>query len=368
MKNIILRTDVERTARVMQIEGMFDIKASAKSETIITDNIPDLNCQDWNIGLIIGASGSGKSTIARQHFGHLLDSELEWDESKAIIDCFPNTISVKDITMLLSSVGFSSPPAWLRPFNTLSNGEQFRVTMARLLAENPEMVVVDEFTSVVDRTVAKIGSTALAKTVRKHNQKFVAVSCHYDIKEWLEPDWTYEPATGIFRWESLQRPKIEITVQRCHRSAWSLFSRHHYLDHSSVNSWQCFVAFVEEQPAAFCAVMTMVHPKIQNARRISRIVNLPDYQGVGIGSHLLNTVAGAYLADGKSMYIASSHPAVINGLNHSRQWAMVRKPSRVQAQGSTSTISKDMTQSRGRITASFKYAGQPDFQARQLLN
>lgn len=368
MSNIILHSEVQRTPKVMQIEGMFDIQSSATSETVIADNIPDLSNKEWNIGLIIGASGSGKSTIARKHFGELLDTNLVWDETKAIIDCFPTTSSVKETTMLLSSVGFSSPPAWLRPFNTLSNGEQFRVTMARLLAENSETVVVDEFTSVVDRTVAKIGSTALAKTVRKNNQKFVAVSCHYDIKEWLEPDWTYEPASGIFRWESLQRPEIEITIKRCHRSAWQLFARHHYLDHSSVNSWQCFVAFVEEQPAAFCAVMAMPHPKVKNARRISRIVNLPDYQGVGIGSHLMNTVASAYLADGKSMYITSSHPAVINGLNNSKQWAMMRKPSRVQAQGKTSTMSKDLTSSRGRITASFKYAGQPNFQARQLLN
>jgi ABC-type Mn2+/Zn2+ transport system ATPase subunit len=83
-----------------------------------------------------------------------------------------------EITALLSSVGFSSPPSWLKPFHVLSNGEQFRVTLARILAEAPELAVVDEFTSVVDRTVAQIGSHALAKTVRAGNRCFVAVSAH----------------------------------------------------------------------------------------------------------------------------------------------------------------------------------------------
>lgn len=66
-------------------------------------------------------------------------------------------MGIKDIVGLLSSVGFSSPPSWVRPFRVLSTGEQFRVTMARTLAEMPDLAVVDEFTSVVDRTVARPG-------------------------------------------------------------------------------------------------------------------------------------------------------------------------------------------------------------------
>ena len=61
---------------------------------------------------------------------------------------------------------------WLRPFHVLSNGEQFRATIARALAESAkgrELVVIDEFTSVVDRTVAQIGSAAIAKTIRRRH-------------------------------------------------------------------------------------------------------------------------------------------------------------------------------------------------------
>jgi ABC-type lipoprotein export system ATPase subunit/predicted acetyltransferase len=368
MNKIVLQTNVERTPKVMQVEAMFDIPQTNKSRTEIADNIPDLSKRQWNIGLIVGASGTGKSTIARKHFGDLVDDNLVWHENKSIIDCFPEKMGVKDVALLLSSTGIASPPTWLRPFHTLSNGEKFRVTMARLLAENPELIVVDEFTSVVDRTVAKIGSSALAKTVRKNKQQFVAVSCHYDIVEWLAPDWIYEPATGSFRWESLQRPKIDITIRRCNRSAWDLFARHHYLNHDNVKSWSCYVAFIEDNPVGFCSVLVLPHPKLKNARRIARTVVLPDYQGIGIGGYLRNVVASAYVADGKQVYGTTSHPAVINAYNNSPLWAMVRKPSRVQAVGKTSALGQNVSTSRNRITASFKFIGKPDYQALKLLH
>ena len=60
------------------------------------------------------------------------------------------------------------------------------------------MVAFDEFTSVVDRTVAKVCSAAIAKGIRQGHIpcRFVAVTCHYDVAEWLEPDWVLDMATG----------------------------------------------------------------------------------------------------------------------------------------------------------------------------
>ena len=71
----------------------------------------------------------------------------------------------------------------------LSGGEQFRCDLVRALLKPGDLVAFDEFTSVVDRTVAKIGSAAVAKSIRKGRigKKFVAVTCHYDVLDWLEP-------------------------------------------------------------------------------------------------------------------------------------------------------------------------------------
>lgn len=69
-----------------------------------------------------------------------------------------------DVTAALSAVGLGSVPSWLRPYSVLSNGERFRADMARLICEAPVKVVVDEFTSPLDRQVARFGALAFAGT------------------------------------------------------------------------------------------------------------------------------------------------------------------------------------------------------------
>ncbi len=193
-KTIVREVAIERTPRVLKLEGLFDIPPSQRSEERwdVHFDLPEA----WNVGLIVGPSGSGKSTLARELFGGRLVSAWDWPEHQSILDGFPAGMGIKDITELLSSVGFSSPPSWVRPFRVLSTGEQFRVNLARTLAEMPELAVVDEFTSVVDRTVAQICAAAVAKSVRRRDQKFVAVTCHYDVADWLDPDWIFQPHTG----------------------------------------------------------------------------------------------------------------------------------------------------------------------------
>ena len=363
---ISLFTDIKQTARVMQIRGMFDIEQTSTAVTTIIDNIPDLTQHTWNIGLIVGTSGSGKSTIARHHFKTLLDPEVKWTD-KALIDDFNKQTSLKDITETLTSVGLSSPPTWLRPYTSLSTGEKFRANTARLLLEHPTLVVVDEFTSVVDRTVAKVASSAIAKTVRKRSQKFVAVSCHYDIIDWLQPDWIYEPSSGEFTERLLQRrPTIHADIIKVDKTAWQLFARHHYLDHTLKAQAQCYLASIDNTPAVFCAVIPLPHPHLKHAYRVSRIVTMPDFQGIGIGTTVLNTIASAYKAHHKDIYITTSHPSMIRSLNKHHEWTMQRKPSRVHAFGKTSRM-KQIANSGNRITASFRYAGKPDTQASRLL-
>jgi ABC-type lipoprotein export system ATPase subunit len=325
--NIVRQSDVIKTPRVMQLEGIFDVPPSEKSIENWTVNL-ELP-EQWNIGLIVGASGSGKTTIARELFGNNVVNGFEWSKDKSILDDFPKDMSIKDICDLLSSVGFSSPPSWLRSFHVLSNGEQFRVNMARTLAEQKEISVVDEFTSVVDRTVAKIGSAAIAKTVRRRNQKFIAVSCHYDIAEWLEPDWIYQPATDeLSVGRSLRRPEIHLEIKRVHSSAWQLFRKHHYLNTSLNTSAVCFCAFWDEIPVAFTAILHFPHPIRKNTKREHRTVCLPDYQGIGIGNAMSAYIGSLCKGLGYSFISQTSHPAMIRARAKSKLWRMIAKPNR----------------------------------------
>jgi ABC-type Mn2+/Zn2+ transport system ATPase subunit/GNAT superfamily N-acetyltransferase len=367
---IKLQTEIARTPRVMQLEGMFDLQAAEYSVTEIQNTIPDLSTRDWNVGLIVGPSGAGKTTVAREMFGdQLLQTEkMVWDNKSAVIDNFPKELAIREITEMLSSVGFSSPPAWLRPFEHLSNGEKFRVTMARVLAESKNIAVVDEFTSVIDRTVAQIGSAAIAKTVRARKQKFVAVACHYDIEEWLQPDWIYQPHIGAFTWGSVQpRPQVKLEIIWAKYEAWHLFARHHYLTADLNKSAQIYVGLINDQPAVLTAILPLINANVKNARRISRTVVLPDYQGIGIGGKFVNAVCAGLKAQGLSTYTTTSHPARVRALNKSKEWEMIREPSRVAQRGKTSSITGRLGLSRSRITTGFRYAGEPNEDIAKVL-
>ena len=108
----------------------------------------------------------------------------------SIIDEMPKGVSVDDIEKMFYAVGLGSVPSWLKPYSVLSNGEKMRVDLAYAMLEN-DFVVFDEFTSVVDRNVARVASMAIAKAVRNQNKKFIAVTCHSDVLEWLQPDWVF---------------------------------------------------------------------------------------------------------------------------------------------------------------------------------
>ena len=230
--HIVVSSPIVESPRVQQVRGIFDLPTEKTSRLEWDVDLP-LSERPWNVGLIVGPSGCGKSTVARHLFVDALERQAplhEWPTDRSVLDAFPESLPIKEVVELLSSVGFSSPPAWLRPFGVLSTGQQFRVGLARLLAaaEAGHIVVVDEFTSTVDRTVAQVGSAALARTVRRRQQQFVAVTCHEDVETWLQPDWVLRPAEGRFAWRLLQRrPAVALTVVRCQASAWPLFASHH---------------------------------------------------------------------------------------------------------------------------------------------
>lgn len=187
--------------RVQSVVGSYDLQTTNIEERFKgTIDIP----QEWNIGLIVGRSGSGKTTIAKQLFEDVIIDDFEYF-SDSILDDMPKNVSTKDICMTLNSVGFSSPTSWLKPYSVLSNGEKMRCDLARAILEDNDMFCFDEFTSVVDRDVAKIGSLAMQKAIRKKNKRFIAVTCHYDVEEWLMPDWVFDTNEMKFKINSKKK-------------------------------------------------------------------------------------------------------------------------------------------------------------------
>lgn len=340
------------TFRAEKIRGMFDISSPEITKEFDVDvPIEDL---DWNVGLIVGASGSGKTTIATNCFPEYdLFQGHNW-EQPCFLDDFDKTLSPKIIIEALTKVGFSSPPDWLKPYSVLSNGQKMRADLARVMLESKKPVIFDEFTSVVDRQVAKIGSHAVQKFIRKEGRQFIAVSCHYDIEEWLEPDWVYDANENRFYRGCLRRPEIEISIRKASNDEWRLFSDFHYLNHAHNSAAHKYIAEVDGTPAAWISVIHFPHPKVKNYKRIHRLVVRPDYQGLGLGGRLLDWVGASY--KGYRMRIITSQPALIHSLKANKRWLMVSAPKRViNGRNQTQDMRLHMSSSEKRLTATFEY-------------
>ena len=188
--DIVRNNAPENTFRVSKVCSDFDVKYEHSNEHFIGDlNLPE----SWNIGVIVGKSGTGKTTIAKELFGQNYVCSFDY-KSKSVIDDMPKGCTVEDITRMFYTCGFGSVPSWLKPYSVLSNGEKMRVDLANALLQN-DFVVFDEFTSVVDRNVAQTCCIAVNKTIKRLNKQFVAVTCHYDVLEWLQPDWVFDTDT-----------------------------------------------------------------------------------------------------------------------------------------------------------------------------
>ena len=320
---VTLKNSIKNDRYTEYVYDKFDIQNREETEVNINFSLGEAKNFDWNIGIIYGSSGSGKTTILKQ-MGQLSKSEFDLD--KSLISNF-DWLEPEDASRLLSSMGLSSVPTWLRPFHLLSNGEQFRAELAYKIgkAKDNEVVLIDEFTSVVDRDVAKSMSFAIQKYIRKNNKRMVVASCHYDIMEWLTPDWVSSPQKngGALERSPLlrgSRPNIELQVSRVESNTWDLFKEHHYLTEKANKSCKFLLFTWNNKPVGMVAVINQPRKGCPNGFALSRTVVLPDFQGLGLGVKISEYSAAMFKDMGGKIYTKTIHPALGVHRNKSDNW------------------------------------------------
>lgn len=102
-------------------------------------------------------------------------------------------------------------------------------------------------------------------------------------------------------------------------------------------------------------------PMRKGWKRVHRLVVLPDFQGIGIGTRFINEVTKHYIEKGLNMNLTTTTPALVHALARDENWALVR---RGRAKNTMANFSKKYglhtkhladTRSDNRITYSFNF-------------
>lgn len=285
---------------------------------------------DYNVGLIVGASGSGKTTLAKHIWGdEALNRVL--DLSLPIIDQFPAEFEYDDCVRLLTGVGLTHVPCWIRPAVTLSNGQRERAEIALQMAREQDFAVIDEWTSVVDRTVGKVMSHCIQKWARRTKRRVVLCSCHYDVIDWLQPDWIIDCNNQCYidrRLLRSDREQLKFDIAECDRSTWRNFAQYHYLSDRLPGGliftfglfhgddqvgFQCFANYVPKKPGQ----KIILHS--------NRTVVHPDYVGLGMGMTLIDETSFIMAERGYDIQAKFSSAPVFRAMSRDPNWTFVGK-------------------------------------------
>ena len=345
--------------RAARVKSLFNVETGAnfnlEAELPIDDG-------DWSLGVVVGPSGSGKSSIGNKLWGGKALYMPEWPQRKPVVDAITPKGDFNQVTAALAAVGLGSVPTWLRPYRVLSNGEKFRADLARIVCEQPGRIIIDEFSSVVDRQIAQVGAGAFQKAWRRTGGQAVLLTCHYDVLDWLEPDWVFDTATGEFhrgrlRW---RRPRFELEIHQTDWRYWPFFEPHHYLKLPKMIAATNYVATVNGELVAHVAFST--RPGLVEARAC-RLVVMPEWQGAGVGLRFLNTVCEMW-RQGLNRYskpmptlFHTSHPGLAAALRRQPLWTQVSASLYGGHKGRSMRSQKRSADRDGRISSGAGYGG-----------
>jgi energy-coupling factor transporter ATP-binding protein EcfA2 len=312
--------------RAARVKSLFNAESGCNFDLVADLPIED---EPWRLGVIVGPSGSGKTSMGKMALGPENFYDPTWPDDKPLVDAIAPVGDFNDVTGALAAVGLGSVPAWLRPYSVLSNGEKFRANLARVICEAPKQVVIDEFTSVVDRQIAKFGALAFAKAWKRTGNQCILLSCHYDVLEWLEPDWVYDLGKQTFSKERLRRPRFELEIRQVDSSYWHLFESHYYLSLPMPVAAKYYIGLVDGEPVCHLAMATINAGKGQFEGRGTRLVVMPEWQGAGIGIRFLDAVCEMW-RQGQNRWnkpvttiFHTSHPGLCAALRRNPAWRQV---------------------------------------------
>jgi len=375
MLEIKVKTDERTLDAANAFELDFDGIARCSIPILPHGELP----MEWTIGFVVGPSGTGKTmTIKNFQSGHRdCEYEVRYDA-----DCWPlsNSDAIyrhveasgcgDQVSKVLEACCVPKD-CWSRSPPTLSRSEAWRSQLACQLAialskrgasstEEPKpcfhTVVVDEFTTQLDRKEARALCESLSKYVHSVGVRLLCATVHRDIISWLNPCWVFDTEQGTLSFcnpeearpdnfssedveysspddiELWRPPKLIFDIcsvaQPTVKSLWKdKFKQHHYLtgEFGSCLVDGCFVAIERGSGNVTGFHASMMLPGRITYVREYRLVVLPAWQGFGIGPRLSNFIAerwSLYFQDKGYRYLSkTAHPRLGEIRQHDSCWA-----------------------------------------------
>jgi hypothetical protein len=177
--------------KVAAVCRMFGVTADRLTETRITVNCK-LEINDGDIVYITGPSGSGKTILLKEleksvpACKRVNLAQIKLSADKTVIDC----IDADFLTSLrvLSKAGLSDVFCILNQPTNLSDGQKYRLRLAKALAAGKKFIFADEFCCQLDRITAAVISAHIHKFAKRNGVIFILAASHEDILADLQPD------------------------------------------------------------------------------------------------------------------------------------------------------------------------------------
>ncbi|HGL3854478.1 TPA: AAA family ATPase [Klebsiella aerogenes] len=189
--NVSFNTRVNKTIRTLEIAESFGLGLDDKAWTLY-DNL-ELDIESGDVVYVTGQSGSGKSVVLRELKHLMADSgqrvasidDFVFADDTNVIDQLGKTTS--DALGLLSMAGLNDAYLFVRKPSEMSDGQKYRLKIAKLIESGADVWVADEFGAVLDRVTAQVVASNLQRAARAVGATVIVATTHEDLKNALRP-------------------------------------------------------------------------------------------------------------------------------------------------------------------------------------
>ena len=124
----------------------------------------------------------------------------------------------------------------------------------------------------------------------------------------------------------INRPEIRLEIYRVDnaikKQVWEIFRKYHYLNTDLHTAAQQYVAVLNNEIVAHTGIIYF--PMQKGKKRVHRLVVLPDYQGIGIGTAFIKAVAKIVEKEGFELNLTTTTPALVGALKRDKDWVLAR--------------------------------------------